>query len=106
MEGAASLSATRLKTEYDTWPNRCGRPGYRTGHFGKWHLGREPYDPLHQGFDVDLPHWWGPGPAGYIAPWRFPPQLHSTGQPGEHIEDRMAQEAIHFSARTRTGRSS
>lgn len=89
-------SVTRLKTDYDTLAKALRTAGYATGHFGKWHLGREPYDPLHQGFDVDVPHWWGPGPAGYIAPWKFPPQLHFTGQPGEHIEDRMAQEAIHF----------
>ena len=31
---------------------------------GKWHLGAEPYSPLQHGFDVDIPHWHGPGPAG------------------------------------------
>ncbi|MDH7570714.1 MAG: sulfatase-like hydrolase/transferase, partial [Armatimonadota bacterium] len=53
--------------------------------------------PLHQGFDVDVPHWYGPGPAGsYLAPWSFPPALHFNGEPGEHIEDRMAREASRF----------
>jgi len=89
-------TVTRLKTDYPTLSKDLAAAGYVTGHFGKWHLGREPYDPLHNGFAVDLPHWWGPGPAGYIAPWKFPPQLHFTGQPGEHIEDRMAQEALKF----------
>lgn len=91
------VSATRLKHEYFTLAEALKEAGYATGHFGKWHLGHEPYDPLHQGFDVDVPHTPGPGPAGsYIAPWRFPPQLNFVGQPGEHIEDRMAQEAIKF----------
>lgn len=89
-------SVTRLKNEYYTLAEALHDAGYVTGHFGKWHLGREPYDPLHQGFDVDLPHWWGPGPAGYIAPWRFPRQVNFTGRPGEHIEDRMADEAVRF----------
>ncbi|HEU5315014.1 MAG TPA: sulfatase [Chloroflexota bacterium] len=89
-----AISATRLSTEYVTLADSFRAAGYATGHFGKWHLGREPYDALHQGFDVDLPHWHGPGPAGgYIAPWGYP-TFH--GRPGEHIEDRMAQEAVAF----------
>lgn len=69
--------------------------GYATGHFGKWHLGAEPYSPLQHGFDVDLPHWPGPGPAGsYVAPWKFVDFDART--PDEHIEDRMADEAVAF----------
>ena len=46
-------------------------------------------------FDVDVPHWPGPGPAGsYVAPWKFPDFDPNT--PDEHIEDRMAQEAVAF----------
>jgi arylsulfatase A-like enzyme len=90
----AARTATRLKLDYFTLAEAFRDAGYATGHFGKWHLGREPYDPLHQGFDVDVPHWWGPGPAGgYLAPWKFP---NFQGRPGEHIEDRMAQEAVKF----------
>jgi arylsulfatase A-like enzyme len=90
-------SVTRLKQEYVTLAEVLKGAGYATGHFGKWHLGREPYDALHQGFDVDVPHWYGPGPAGsYIAPWSFPPAMKFQGKPGEHIEDRMASEAVKF----------
>lgn len=91
-----AVSETRLKLDYFTLAEALKEAGYATGHFGKWHLGREPYDPLHQGFDVDIPHWYGPGPPGYIAPWKFPPSLHFEGQPGEHIEDRMSQEVVKF----------
>ena len=92
---AASL--TRLETGYATLPKALRAAGYVTGHFGKWHLGHEPYSPLQHGFEVDVPHWAGPGPAGsYVAPWRFPPALGFTGTPGEHIEDRMAAEAVKF----------
>ncbi len=90
-------SATRLKREYVTLAEVFKQAGFTTGHFGKWHLGPEPYSPLQQGFDVDIPHWPGPGPAGsYVAPWKFSPKLNFTGKPGEHIEDRMAEEAIRF----------
>jgi arylsulfatase A-like enzyme len=97
-------SATRLKLEYYTLAEALKDAGYRTGHFGKWHLGHEPYDPLHQGFDVDVPHWPGPGPAGsYVAPWKFSPELNFTGEPGEHIEDRMANEAVRFIRESKDG---
>jgi len=84
---------TRLKTEYRTLAESLKEAGYATGHFGKWHLGPEPYSPLEQGFDVDIPHHPGPGPAGsFVAPWKFANFRERT--PGEHIEDRMAAEAV------------
>lgn len=89
-------SATRLNTTYITLAEMLRDVGYTTGHFGKWHLGREPYSPLQQGFDVDIPHWPGPGPgATYIAPWK-PPTINLPAKPGDHIEDLMAVEAIKF----------
>ncbi len=90
-------SATRLDTSYFTLSEAFKAAGYATGHFGKWHLGAEPYSPLQQGFDVDLPHWAGPGPAGsYIAPWKFKDFDADPGMPDQHIEDRMAKEAVAF----------
>ena len=87
------VPVTRLKTAYPTLPKILKAAGYATGHFGKWHLGPPPYSPLEHGFDVDLPHWPGPGPAGsFIAPWRYPDFKANTA--GEHIEDRMAAEAV------------
>lgn len=89
-------SITRLKTEYLTLPEVLRDAGWRTGHLGKWHLGAEPYSPLQQGFDSDLPHTSGPGPGGgngYFAPWQF---WKGEGTPGDHIEDRMAEEAEKF----------
>lgn len=86
-------TVNRLKTDYPTISKTFKTAGYATGHFGKWHLGRPPYSPLEHGFDVDIPHWFGPGPAGsYVAPWNFPDFKEKT--PGEHLEDRMADEAV------------
>ena len=90
-------SATRLRTEHFTLAEALQQAGYATGHFGKWHLGKEPYSPLQHGFDIDVPHWPGPGPAGsYVAPWKFPDFDHDPDIPNEHIEDRMAKEAVSF----------
>lgn len=86
-------SATRLNTSYVTLAETLKSAGYATAHFGKWHLGAEPYSPLQQGFDIDLPHTPGPGPAGsFVAPWKFPNFKERT--PAEHIEDRMGDEAV------------
>jgi len=101
--GAESL--TRLKTEYFTLAEALHEAGYATAHFGKWHLGHnrpqnkdDRYEPRDQGFDVDFPHTpaaAGPG-GGYLAPWKFIKDPAITGQPGQHIEDRMSAEAAKF----------
>jgi arylsulfatase A-like enzyme len=94
--------ATRLKTEYRTLAEALKEAGYVTGHFGKWHLGPEPFSPLQQGFDVDVPHWPGPGPAGsYVAPWKFKDFDADPAEPHQHIEDRMAKEAVAWMEKNR-----
>lgn len=94
------IPPTRLKPEYRTLAETLKDAGYATGHFGKWHLGPEPYSPVQQGFDVDVPHHPGPGPAGsYVAPWKFADFDHDPDIPNEHIEDRMAKEAVAFMER-------
>lgn len=88
---------TRLDPKTLTLAERLKADGFSTGHFGKWHLGAEPFSPLEHGFDVDIPHWHGPGPAGsYVAPWAFEDFDHDPDIPDEHIEDRMAKEAVAY----------
>ena len=88
-------SVTRLSTEYQTLSSVFRDAGYKTAHIGKWHLGAEPYSPFEHGFDIDIPHTPAPSPLadGWFAPWKVYP---NKGEPGEHLEDRMAQEAIEF----------
>ncbi len=96
---------TRLKTEYFTLAEAFHEAGYATAHFGKWHLGHnlpsspgDRYEPSDQGFDLDFPHTpraAGPG-GGYLAPWKFISDPAITGQPGEHIEDRVSAEAAKY----------
>jgi arylsulfatase A-like enzyme len=91
------VTVTRLNTTYFTLAEALKQAGYATGHFGKWHLGPEPYSPLQQGFDIDIPHWAGPSPTGgYLAPWKFTKMDADPGEPHQHIEDRMAKEAVKF----------
>lgn len=93
-----AISATRLAPEYFTLAEALSAAGYRTAHFGKWHLGNEPYDPLHQGFELDIPHEPGiPSPLGsYLAPWKFVHQQQFQGRPGENIEDALSEAAARF----------
>lgn len=86
---------TRLPLEYHTIAEALKDNGYRTGHFGKWHLGWSPYQPQKQGFDINLPGGSYPGPPnGYFAPHNVPG--FKDGPTGQHIEDRMTTEAIEF----------
>ncbi|MGH7201574.1 MAG: sulfatase [Planctomycetaceae bacterium] len=93
-------SLTYLDPSYDTLAEALRDAGYRTGHFGKWHLGlTEPHWPEQQGFDVA---WHGkpdPGPSGpngYFSPYSFKAGTITPGAEGEYIVDRLTNEAIEF----------
>jgi len=71
------------------------RHGYRTGHFGKWHLGEAPAGPLKQGFDIQAPRNWYKGwpKAGYHAPFQFD---GLDCKKGDYLTDRLTDEALRF----------
>lgn len=92
------VSATRLKPAYTTIAELLRADGYRTGHFGKWHLGPPPYSALEQGFDLDVPHANTPGPLrpGHFGPWPDWPGADGEAFKGRHIDDVLADRAIDF----------
>ena len=89
----APETVTRLDTNLPTLSSILKANNYHTAHFGKWHLGSRPYSPLQHGFDIDIPNYAGPGPAGgFLAPWSFAPNIKPQKR-GEHIDIRLAKEA-------------
>ncbi|MEX1026614.1 MAG: sulfatase [Candidatus Paceibacterota bacterium] len=84
-----------LPLEETTVAEALKKHGYRTGHFGKWHLGEAPAGPLRQGFDVQVPSNWFKGwpKAGYHAPFKFD---GLDGERGDYLTDRLTEEAIQF----------
>lgn len=69
--------------------------GYRTGCFGKWHLGKyAPYQPHNRGFDEFLGHY-----HGHIDEYDYPDQLVHNGKPVEarrYVTDLFTDAAIEF----------
>ncbi len=81
--------------------------GYRTGHFGKWHLGlTTPHRPDKQGFETTWHCAPDPGPPSYFSPYGVVTEGRPTGQnkvgnitdgpDGEYITDRLTDEAVAF----------
>ncbi len=90
-------SATRLDTRFTTYAKLLREAGYRTAHFGKWHVGSAPYMATNHGFDIDIPAWNVSGPAkGYLYPWNISDQPELPGKTGEQIEERMGREVAAF----------
>lgn len=88
-------SVTRLATSHYTLAKAFKADGYATAHFGKWHLGPEPYSPLEHGFDVDIPHTSAPSPLGKGFFYPFP-VWKNHGKPGDNLEDLVCDEAVKF----------
>lgn len=71
--------------------------GYATAFIGKWHLykGKErQYNPLHQGFDINIGGCSYGGPPTFFDPYRI--DFLPDREAGEYLPDRLADEAIAF----------
>ena len=71
------------------------KAGYRTGLFGKWHLGKYPgYQPQERGFDQFFGHY-----HGHIERYHFPDQVFHNGKPVEargYVSDVFTDAAMDF----------
>lgn len=81
--------------------------GYATAAVGKWHLGKEPFLPQNQGFDLNIAGNHSGAPGSYFWPYGHGdrartksyhgspvPDVLAGGQPGEYLTDRLTDEAL------------
>ncbi len=103
---------TELHGTFFTMAECLQRAGYRTGHFGKWHLGGDGVtDPQAQGFEVNIAGAHYGTPPSYFWPYQRskkdpnnPGQRKITqqlpgledGKEGEYLTDRLTDEALKF----------
>ncbi len=90
----SNISVSRLANEYRTYAEDLRDAGYATAFLGKWHLGFDPYIPENQGFDFVVGGGGYPGPRSFLSPYNMPEI--PDGPAGEHISDRMVDEALGF----------
>jgi arylsulfatase A-like enzyme len=90
-------TATQLKLEEITIPERLKPAGYRSAAVGKWHLGSEGFTPADQGFDVNIGGNHSGSPPQSKTPYFGPFDLPNLkGAPGEFLTERLTQAASGF----------
>ncbi len=68
--------------------------GYVSASIGKWHLGKEPYYPEKQGFDLNFGGTHQGHPPSYFFPYKI--VNIDRGEQGEYLTDRLTDEAEKF----------
>lgn len=68
--------------------------GYATASVGKWHLGKQPFYPEKQGFDVNIAGTDKGQPPSYFSPYKI--HTLKDGPEGEYITDRITDEALRW----------
>ncbi|MFN4144889.1 MAG: sulfatase [Runella sp.] len=88
-----------LPPELVTLPEALKKANYKTGHFGKWHLGGGISSPAGQGFDMV----YGGGVEGLPKTFFYPffhgtpyPDLLADTQAGDYLDDALTHKAVQF----------
>lgn len=84
-----------LPLEETTYAEVLRRLGYYNLFIGKWHLGDEPFHPIHQGFDREI----GTSNAGHPRSY-YPPYFHNSevmaDETEEYLTDALTDGAVDF----------
>jgi|TARA_B100001093_G_scaffold102926_1_gene95113 arylsulfatase A-like enzyme len=85
---------TILDLDFFVIPEMLKKSNYKTGHFGKWHMGPKGFFPEQSGFDVNIGGNEHGGPGGYFSPYVRP--NITDGPKGEYLTDRIGNEVVNF----------
>lgn len=84
-----------LPTEEITYADALAKQGYYNMFLGKWHLGHEPYHPIHHGFDNQIGTGnWG-HPHSYYPPY-FKNSPVFQDETEEYLTDKLTDETVKF----------
>ncbi len=92
----------QLPLEETTIAEMLKPAGYRSVSIGKWHLGREPFYPDRQGFDLNVAGSERGSPASYFGPFDLP--NFKGGASEDYLTDRLTDEAEKFIEQNRDRR--
>ncbi len=71
--------------------------GYDTAFVGKWHLGHEPYFPVHNGYDVQFGVSTAGHPKSYFAPYFGDEcQTYRHVPQGKYLTDQLTDDAVAY----------
>ncbi|QGJ68515.1 Choline-sulfatase [Planctomycetales bacterium 10988] len=88
-------SANWLDLEHTTYAEALKGLGYYNVFVGKWHLGHEPYHPIHQGFDQQIGTTnWG-HPKSYYPPYFRDSEVFAE-EKERYLTDKLTDEAVAF----------
>ncbi len=91
------LSRGWLPLEEITYAERLKEAGYYNYFVGKWHLGHEPYYPIHQGFDAMYGTCEHGHPKNYYAPFFATENPFPEAKVGEdYLTDKITEGTVNF----------
>ncbi|WP_182871399.1 sulfatase [Rhodopirellula sp. JC639] len=70
--------------------------GYYNLFVGKWHLGHEPYHPIHQGFDKQIGTSNYGHPKGYYPPFTAHGEVFPEAREDEYLTDKLTDQTVAF----------
>ena len=92
-----------LPLDKPTYAKELKSLGYRTAFIGKWHLGHEPYHPIHHGFDEQYGVTNYGNPKSYYPPFfRSGCQTYKDVPKDTYLTDRLTDDAIAFISKQKT----
>ncbi|WP_051048538.1 sulfatase-like hydrolase/transferase [Robiginitomaculum antarcticum] len=83
-----------LPLEATTIAERLKPAGYNTHFVGKWHIGHDPFHPIHQGFDTQHGVTNSGHPSSYYPPYFKYSETYKDAPADKYLTDRVTDDAV------------